>query len=69
MCMCGHMFVHIHSINVHINTCVYVLLRVTRVHVLSTCMHCDSSIVMGQENVSQAERGKGAILDVLDMTT
>lgn len=30
---------------------------------------CDSSIVMGQENVSQAERGKGAILDVLDMTT
>lgn len=64
--MCGHMFVHIHAIN----TCVYVLLCVPCVHVLSTYMHVwQLNSDGGQENVSQAERVKGAILDVLDMTT
>lgn len=61
-------YLYIHGTNIHINTCVYVLLCVTRVHVLRTCMHVWQLNSDGSRKC-QAEKGKGAVLDVLDMTT
>lgn len=79
MCLSAHVYVwpwryvcvylYMHATNVHINTCMYMLLCVTRVHVLSTCMHVWQLNSDGSRRCLSSKRGKGAILDVLDMTT